>query len=99
MKNWKIGTRIMAGFGAVIAIAMALGIFAWTQVGAIEKTSAAVTGNALPKVYSVGKIAQNVHILFSLTLQHAASNDRQKMAELESEVRSVRSANAGIVTE
>jgi CHASE3 domain sensor protein len=30
MKNWKIGTRIAAGFAAVIVIAITLGIFAYT---------------------------------------------------------------------
>ena len=40
MKNWKIGVRIAAGFGLVIAIALALGIFAYSRIGVIEKSSA-----------------------------------------------------------
>ena len=32
MKNWKIGTRIGAGFAAVIAIAMVLALFAYSRI-------------------------------------------------------------------
>jgi len=48
MKNWKIGKRIGAGFGAVIAIAMALGLFAYSRVGLIESSSNNITASKLP---------------------------------------------------
>jgi hypothetical protein len=47
MKNWNIGTRISAGFAAVIAIAMLLGEFADSRVGAICKSSNDVSGTPL----------------------------------------------------
>lgn len=48
MKNWKIRTRIAAGFGASIAVTLALGFFAHMQIGRIDKSSLDVSGNALP---------------------------------------------------
>ena len=38
MKNWKIGTRIITGFGAVILIAALLGGFAYIQMGTVNKS-------------------------------------------------------------
>ena len=51
MNNWKIGTRIGAGFGVVILIAMALGLFAINRVGAIQQNADAVALGAFPKVH------------------------------------------------
>ena len=56
MKDWKIGTRIAAGFAIVILIAAALGFFAYGEVGEIEKTSGQVTAKTLPKLFLVGQI-------------------------------------------
>jgi CHASE3 domain sensor protein len=50
MKNWKIRTRIMAGFGVLIAIALTLGVFAYKEIGAIHRTTIDVTGNFLPSM-------------------------------------------------
>ena len=36
MNNWKIGARITAGFGAVILIAMALGLFAFARLRVVD---------------------------------------------------------------
>jgi methyl-accepting chemotaxis protein len=44
MKNLKIGTRITAGFTAVIALAITLGIFAYGQIGVINAGSNARNG-------------------------------------------------------
>ncbi len=47
MKSWKIGTRIAAGFTAVIAIAVALGAFAYARMTSIENSSTQVVGSAV----------------------------------------------------
>ena len=57
MNHWKVGTRITAGFGIVVAIAVALGLFAYLEVGKINKSALDVTDDALPGVYLVGNIA------------------------------------------
>ncbi|HEV2448104.1 MAG TPA: MCP four helix bundle domain-containing protein, partial [Candidatus Sulfopaludibacter sp.] len=99
MKNWKIGTRIAAGFAAVIAIALALGIFAYGEVGGIQEKATAVAENALPKVYLLGQIEKNVQLTYSLALQHIMATDVAKMAGVESQIQSIRTANSGFVSE
>ena len=93
MNNWKIGTRITAGFAAVIAIAMALGIFAYSQVGNINKSATDVADNSLPSVYVMGQIHSNTEQLMRLVLQHAIANDQDEMANLDAEIRDVRAKN------
>ena len=48
MKTWKIGTRIAMGFGAVILIAILLGVFAYIQLGSVNKSITVLTGDGLP---------------------------------------------------
>jgi CHASE3 domain sensor protein len=56
MNNWKIGTRIAAGFAAVILVAIVLGLFAYGRMGAIEQSSRQISANSLPSVYLVGQV-------------------------------------------
>jgi methyl-accepting chemotaxis protein len=94
MKNWRIGTRIAAGFTAVIVIAAALGIFAYSQIGVINKNSNDISENSLPSVYVVGQIHSNVERIMGLLMAHAQSSDAQEMAGIETEIRDVRSRNS-----
>jgi methyl-accepting chemotaxis protein len=96
MKNWKIGTRIAAGFAAVIVIAMMLGLFAYSQIGTINKSSTAVTADALPSVYTIGQIQNNAEAAFRLELQHITSTDKDEMASLETEIQDIRTRNAAL---
>ncbi len=93
MKNWKIGKRITAGFGVLIAIAMALGVFAYSQIGRINKSSFDVSGNALPSVELMGQVHSNTHYMLSLILQHIISTDKEQMAALDAEIRALRTSN------
>ena len=96
MKNWKIGTRISAGFAAVIAIAMILGIFAYSQIGTIHRSSTAVTADSLPSIYTIGQIQDNSEAVFNLELQHITSTDKDEMARLETELQEVRTRNTAL---
>jgi methyl-accepting chemotaxis protein len=94
MNNWKIGTRIAAGFGLIILIAAALGLFAYFKLGVIETRSTQATAVDVPKLYYTGEIEKNVQAAFSLGLQHAATSDRQEKAELDTQIQALRASNA-----
>ena len=85
MNNWKIGTRTGAGFGVVILIAMALGLFAINRVGAIQQNADAVALGALPKVHLIGEIENNIHAGRALILEHVNARDQQERADVERE--------------
>ena len=94
MSNWTVGTRIRAGFGAVILITLMVGFFAYAKVGQIDKTSVAITGDSLPSVYFIGRIHTNAERAMGMVLQHAASNDAEVMARSDAEIRDLRTDTA-----
>jgi len=99
MNNWKIGTRISAGFGMVILISAALGLFAYNKLGDIDTHARQTTSEDVPKLYLVGQIEKNVQSSFSLGLQFAGAANKQEKAELETQIQAIRSSNAEIVAE
>jgi methyl-accepting chemotaxis protein len=94
MKNWKIGIRIAVGFGAVIAIALMLGLFAYNRVTQIAARAVDISDNSLPSVYLMGEVKANVQGTYGLLEQHAASSDKQEMAKIEAEIQASRKVNA-----
>src|SRR5271157_2507858 len=94
MKNWKIGQRIAAGFAAVILIAMALGLFAYSRLSAIDKNANEVTLNALPTIYAIGQIVNNVATEYNLVFQHVLAGDKAEKNRLSAEIQEIRARNA-----
>src|SRR5579862_8271496 len=90
MKNWKIGIRIAAGFAAVIVIAMALGIFAYSRIGVINQNAVNISAHSLPSVYIMGKLHANVVQVVRLVLQRAIATDKADQAQIEAELAAVK---------
>jgi methyl-accepting chemotaxis protein len=99
MKNWKIGTRISAGFGAVILVTAVLGLFAYAKVKDIDQNASRVTLKVVPKLYLVGEIQKNVQAAYSLLLQHANATSTREKAEIDSRIQTLRTTNAASVSE
>ena len=98
MKNWKIGTRIATGFGAVIVITMLLGVFALSRIARMNTATADVTKNSLPSVYIMGQVHTNNERAMRLILQHVIATNKTEMAGIEEEVRDLRTSNAALLT-
>ena len=98
MKNWKIGTRISAGFAIIILIAATLGLFAYIKLGNIDTHAMQATTEDVPKLYLVRQIEKNVQALFALGPQHAATSDKQDKVEIESQIQAVRATNVELLT-
>ena len=92
MTNLSIGQRISAGFAAVIAIAAALGIFAYTRIGVIDAGATNLAAHRLPSIYLAGQVQNNAQANVGLVLRHVMSKDAQEMGRIEAELAS-RSAN------
>jgi methyl-accepting chemotaxis protein len=86
MNRFKIGTRISAGFTAVILIAAALGIFAYLGLGNVQKHAVGITSDSLPGVYVVGQIQSLQARKMVLLLQHAEATDPAEMLRLETAI-------------
>src|ERR1035441_5558479 len=97
MKNWNIGTRISAGFTVVILIAAALGLFAWTKVGVIDKNSTQAVTEDVPKLYLVGQVQKNMQATYNLALRYAATSNIRERAELETQMQAVHMTNSAVL--
>ena len=93
MKNWKIGTRIVAGFGAVILVTTILGVFAYSRIGNISQSSAEISSNSMPSMYLMGQMQKNAEQIMRLVLQHILSADKQEMASLDQLIQQNRTQN------
>ena len=78
MKNWKIGTRILMGFGAVILIATLLGVFAYVQMGTVNKSITVLTADGLPGLTVTNQLESEVQKRFILLLEHVAGKGRSR---------------------
>jgi methyl-accepting chemotaxis protein len=85
MNNWKIGTRIAAGFTAITVIVMTLGIFAYSQLGTIEASAKRITEDSLPGVYHIGQIKAQTLQRYLVLEQLIATSNPKEVARLEAE--------------
>jgi methyl-accepting chemotaxis protein len=99
MKNWKIGLRMAAGFGAVICIAVALGVFAYTRVTTIDTTATLITTDCLPGVFAIGQVQNNLVSAHGLLLEQIVKTDITESARMDSEIQGYRSRNATMLAD
>jgi methyl-accepting chemotaxis protein len=83
MKNWTIGRRIVTGFTSVLAITLALGAYALTQVVSIEREAVSIGRERLPGLEAVGRVASLSRDAYAVTYQHIALTDDAAMKRLE----------------
>ncbi len=83
MKDWKIGTRIRAGFGCVLALMLMMGGFLYLKMDEVDASARIVAKESLPGVYYSGQMQILTAQRFSYLYQHITSNDRAEMARLE----------------
>jgi len=96
MKNWKIGTRIAAGFAAVIAVAVVLGLFAYGKLTGIEKSSNEISARSLPGVYLIGQVQNGIRLEYGLVQQHVNSTTKAEMERVEAGMNESRTRNRGL---
>ena len=99
MNNWKIGTKIGAGFGVVIVIAIALGLFALSKVSLIQQSAEGVALGDLPKLYISEEIQNNLSNLRDLVAQHVEAKDREEKSNLYREAQSITEKNGTLLAQ
>jgi methyl-accepting chemotaxis protein len=97
MKNWRIGTRIGAGFGVVILIAVALGAFALNRVGLLQQSAASIALGDLPKVYFAAQVQINLQNSRELLTQHIAAKDKEAKSELYRQIQAIAEKNTALL--
>jgi predicted RND superfamily exporter protein len=82
MKDWKIGTRISAGFGVVILIAAAVGLFAINRIDAIQKSTDEIALGTVPRLFLMREIQDHVGTTMTLTYQYLTSNNPEEKSSI-----------------
>jgi len=82
----RIGTRIIAGFGAVILILVTVAGFMFTEVRKIATNADSITSDSLPGVYIISQVQILQLRHFSLLTDHCRENGKERMRLLESEL-------------
>jgi methyl-accepting chemotaxis protein len=99
MKDWKIGTRISAGFGVVILIAAAIGFFAITRVGAIQKSTDEIALGTVPRLSLIGQIQDHVDTTMTLTYQYINAKTPEDRANLVHQMQSLAGETSGYLAD
>jgi len=99
INNWKIGTRIAAGFAAVIMITLVLGGFAYIRLRGIDETTVTITGDSIPHMYGIGQVQANLYKNSALLLRRVNSTNPAESASYEAAMRGVRAQNKALMAE
>ncbi len=99
MKNWNIGIRMAAGFGAVICVAIALGVFAYTRVTLIDSNGVHVADEALPGLETLSQLQNATSRSLALMLEHVTAPDNAEQARVETEIQELRAHNGTMLAE
>ena len=83
MKNWTVRQRIIWSFGAVIALMIGMGVFAFNRLATIEQETAGLQKDSMPGLYYSNQIMIDWFKTFSLAERHVLSPDRMEKQKVE----------------
>jgi methyl-accepting chemotaxis protein len=81
-KNLPVARKLLAGFGAVLALTLALGVFATVQLGQVNDKSTEIADNWLPSTSTLGSVAELQAVQRLIVFDHIAAADAAEKAEL-----------------
>jgi methyl-accepting chemotaxis protein len=86
MKNWKIGTRIAAGFGVLLFILLTLSAVSYRQLLGIETASTTVRESSLPSVANLSEMGSRGGTGYVRALNHVLTDDPAVKAQIDAEL-------------
>ncbi len=84
--NWSVKTRLLAGFAAITAGALLIGLVSIWQMGRMDRATTDVTGNSLPSVIAMGELRGDINELRRWELRHVMATTPEAKTELEGKV-------------
>jgi methyl-accepting chemotaxis protein len=98
MKNWTIGKRIFAGFGAVLAIMAMLGTFTTVRLLAVRHDAHDIAGN-LPMLRHMATLATGARDNMTIIYRHISAPTLAEKKQLEEDMKAARAANSTALEE
>jgi methyl-accepting chemotaxis protein len=93
--TWTIGRRITVGFGAVIAVLVALGAFAYQRFAQVQVEAQSIVEDSLPGVLIADEIQSINRINYHLAFEVMVTDESGNKATLEKQIK----ANSERLTE
>jgi methyl-accepting chemotaxis protein len=87
----KVGMKIMAGFGLVLAIMLVIVVVAINRIGAVNQASDAVTEVTLPKIILLGEAVENTGNIVRASYNILLEDDSGKMVQENKRLQEARS--------
>lgn len=97
MRNWKLGTRIGAGFGALLLITMLLGFMALNRIGVIRTHAADIADNSIPSVELWAQVRFNSEHTTQLIMHLMQSTSDAEADQYEQQIQEVRTNQAHLL--
>ena len=82
LSQWKIGSRITAGFAALLLLTGGLGLDPIGKPADVNAGAQKIVGDALPGVYYAGQLQFRASASFGLMCRHVISNDKGAITAL-----------------
>ncbi|MBS1872269.1 MAG: MCP four helix bundle domain-containing protein [Acidobacteria bacterium] len=89
MQNWKIATKIWAGFGSMMLLLLTLGVMNLIQSQNLSRESRRITEDSLPGQYLICQIEMNAVKRYGLLVERLNTHDSTIRAHNETEIREV----------
>src|SRR5882672_9246091 len=83
MKNWTVRQRITWSFGAVIALMIIMGAFAFMRLATIEQETADMQRDSVPGLYYSDQLMTDWLDTYGLTQRHVLATDRVEKQKIE----------------
>lgn len=80
MNNLKVGMRLGLGFALVVALLVVVAIVGATRLGTVDAMTIEVVRNRLPKVLTVNKLVDNMHVATQAVRNMLLTSDSAVMA-------------------
>ncbi|MDO9079658.1 MAG: MCP four helix bundle domain-containing protein, partial [Desulfuromonadales bacterium] len=88
MKDWKVGTRLTLGFGAVLLLLVVIGGVTYANLLAIDAKTTHIAEESLPNALLAEKMVLDTVQVQQYLTDASVTHDRSVIAEAEAHVRS-----------
>ena len=90
LSNFKIGTKIGAGFFFIVVLTLLLGVLALVQLATVAATTEDIATNNLPSVQLAGDLRDMLNDIRRAEAKHVLSSTRKDMKEMEAGIATAR---------
>ncbi len=93
MTNWTIRKRISAGYAAVVAVTIAIGLFGYVCLGLIQQESTSLVDDSLPGIIALTRVQANMRENYGLIEKHILTTEASAFPAIEQRLREISTEN------